>query len=119
LSTSWPRRGGSPWAAETTRWWSEPAQARLIFPAPDGDHQDGTTVLHRFQRRLREVGLPRMTLYLLRHGHATLQLTQGAGLREIRAQLGYTQVSTTANIYTHIAPELRRKAAERIDRVFG
>lgn len=96
-----------------------PRTDALVFPASAGGHQDGTTVLHQFQRRLKEAGLPKMTLYELRHGHATLQLTQGAGLREIMEQLGHTQISTTANIYTHIAPELRRKAAERIDRVFG
>lgn len=91
----------------------------LVFPAPARGHRDGTTVLHQFQRRLREVGLSKMTLYELRHGHATLQLTHGASLREIMEQLGHTQIATTANVYTHIAPELRRKAAARIDRVFG
>jgi integrase len=33
-------------------------------------------------------------------------------------QLGHTQISTTASIYTHVAPELRWRAAERIDDVF-
>lgn len=96
-----------------------PRTGTLVFPASDGGHRDGATVLHQFQRRLREVGLPRMTLSDLRHGRGTLQRSQGTGLREIMEQLGHTQISTTANIYTHIAPELQPKAAEHIERVFG
>ena len=75
--------------------------------------------LHQFQRRLKEKALPQMKLYDLRHGYATLELTNGASLREIMEQLGHTQISTTANIYTHVAPELRRKTAERMDKLFG
>ena len=96
-----------------------PRWSVLVFPARDGGHRDETTTLHQFQRRLKEVGLPHMTLYALRHGYATLELTNGASLREIMEQLGHTQISTTANIYTHVAPASRRKAAERMNRLFG
>jgi integrase len=96
-----------------------PRRSVLVFPDCHGDHRDGTTILHQFQRRLKECGLPKMTLYALRHGHATLQLTEGASLREIMEQLGHTQISTTANIYTHVAKRLKSKSAERMDRLFG
>jgi integrase len=91
----------------------------LVFPTRTGGLRDGTTTLHQFQKRLAEKGLPKMTLHELRHGHATLQLTEGASLREIMEQLGHTQISTTANLYAHVAPELRRKAAERMNKLFG
>lgn len=96
-----------------------PKTSVLVFPTRTGGLKDGTTTLHQFQERLKECGLPKMRLYDLRHGYATLQLTSGASLREIMEQLGHTQISTTANIYTHVAPELMRKSAERMNRLFG
>jgi integrase len=63
--------------------------------------------------------MPKMKLYDLRHGYATLQLTQGASLREIMEQLGHTQISTTADIYAHVAQELKWESAERMNRLFG
>lgn len=96
-----------------------PRHGELVFPTRTGKMQDGTTVLHQFQHRLADAGLPKMTLYALRHGHATLQLTGGATLREIMEQLGHTQISTTANIYTHVSAEVKRKSADRMNEMFG
>ena len=39
---------------------------------------------------------------------------QGVSPRVAMEILGHAQISTTMNIYTHIAPELQREAAERM-----
>jgi integrase len=33
--------------------------------------------------------------------------------------LGHSQISLTMNTYTHVVPELRRQAAERMDQLLG
>ena len=33
--------------------------------------------------------------------------------------LGHSQISLTMNTYSHVIPELKREAAERMDAVFG
>ena len=33
--------------------------------------------------------------------------------------LGHSSISLTMNTYSHVLPELRREAAEAIDRAFG
>jgi integrase len=91
----------------------------LVFPSSLGTPMNGTNVTHRFQRRLAEVGLPQMTFHDLRHGAATLMLSQGATLTEIKELLGHSQIAITADIYAHIAPELKRAMAERMERLIG
>ena len=66
-----------------------------------------------------KAGLPRMPLHGLRHGTATMPLAQGASQRENMAVLGHSNLSTTMNIYAHVAPELMRENAERMQRALG
>ena len=60
-----------------------------------------------------------MRFHDLRHGAASLLLAQGVSLREIMEILGHSQISLTANTYAHVAPELKREAAARLDALFG
>ena len=39
---------------------------------------------------------------------------QGVPARTAMEILGHAQISTTMNIYTHVAPELQREATERV-----
>lgn len=91
----------------------------LVFPSAYGTPMEGTNLLHRFHRQLAATGLPRMRLHDLRHGAASLLLAKGATLREIMDFLGHSQISLTANLYTHLSDELRNAAADRMETVFG
>ena len=73
----------------------------------------------RVQLRVVWAGLPRMRFHDLRHGTATILLTQGASLPELMAMLGHSQYGTTMNIYAHVAPELLRSDAEPMQRALG
>ena len=56
-----------------------------------------------------------MRFHDLRHGAATLWLAQGADLRTIMQALGHSQISLTANTYTHVSTALLRQVADRMD----
>ena len=71
-------------------------------------------VSRRFRKLLHLAGLPPMRYHDLRHGAASLMAAQGVPARVAMEILGHAQISTTMNIYTHIAPELQKDAAERI-----
>jgi integrase len=61
--------------------------------------------------------LRRIRLHDLRHTAASLLLAQGVPARVVMEILGHSQVSITLNTYTHVAPEVSRAAADRIQDV--
>ena len=69
-------------------------------------------VRRRFYNLLRMAGLPLMRYHDLRHGAASLMAAQGVPARVAMEILGHAQISTTMNIYTHVAPEVQKEAAE-------
>jgi integrase len=64
---------------------------------------------------LDRAGLAQRRFHDLRHSCATLLLVQGVSPRVVMEILGHSQISLTMNTYTHVIPELRRKAADRMD----
>ena len=92
----------------------------LVFARPDGHPLNTSAVTQRFQRVLAEAGLPRKRFHDLRHGAATYLLAKGVPMKVVQDVLGHTQLSTTADIYTHVMPELQRDASEKVGEVlFG
>lgn len=75
----------------------------------------GPTVTRRFQCTLKKAGFRRLRFHDLRHGAATLLLAQGVDLKGIQETLGHSTIATTADIYVHMQPELRREVADRMD----
>lgn len=73
----------------------------LVFPSRIGTPIEPTNV-NRWFRELRErAGIPWLRLHDLRHEFATFMLDQGADLRLIMETLGHSQISVTADLYTH------------------
>ena len=56
-----------------------------------------------------------MTLHCLRHSNATLLLNSGVDLKVVSEHLGHSDVGTTANIYTDVLDNMKRKTAEIIE----
>jgi integrase len=99
-------RLGPAWQGET---WGD-----LVFADEAGCPLSGFHVSRRFKGLLRVAGIPAMRYHDLRHGAASLMAAQGVPARVCMELLGHSQISTTMNIYAHVAPELGRDAAERI-----
>jgi integrase len=92
--------------------WSETG---LVFTTPTGRPIDATRISKDFHRHLERAGLPQRRFHDLRHSCATLLLVQGVSPRVVMEVLGHSQISLTMNTYTHVLPELRRQAADRMD----
>lgn len=56
----------------------------------------------RLERLEKKKGLPHVTLHGLRHTYASLLHNSGVDMAMISAELGHSNITTTANIYTHI-----------------
>lgn len=59
-------------------------------------------VTTRFQRLLRAADLPRMRFHDLRHGAASLLLSQGVHPRVAMRLLGHSTIGLTMNTYSHV-----------------
>lgn len=59
-----------------------------------------------------------LSFHSLRHTHATKLLSDGIDLTYISKRLGHTNISTTANIYTHITDDVNKKVFDRLNNIF-
>jgi integrase len=55
----------------------------------------------------------------LRHTAATLLLGAGVPLKVVSETLGHSNIAITADVYAHVTPELRREAADAMDRALA
>ncbi|MGK2966500.1 MAG: tyrosine-type recombinase/integrase [Tepidiformaceae bacterium] len=101
-------RAGSAW--EGARWG-------LVFCNELGAPLSGSSVTHAFQAQLEAAGLPRQRFHDLRHAAASFMLAQGVPMRTAMEVLGHSEIATTMNLYSHVAPEMQRDATERTARL--
>jgi integrase len=91
----------------------------LVFTRPEGGPIHNRTIAARTKDLCAAARIPPMTTHeFCRHGAATLLRQAGATLDEIRELLRHRQMVTTQR-YAHVAPELRRATAERMDGILG
>jgi integrase len=95
------------------------ADGGLVFSTPEGKPLDGTAITKQFHRHLERAGLAQRRFHDLRHSCATLLLVQGVSPRVVMDVLGHSQIGLTMNTYSHVIPELRREAADRMDHLLG
>src|SRR5579859_2966308 len=91
----------------------------LVFTGLEGKPLDGSAISKQFHRLLADAGLPKRRFHDLRHSCATLLLVQGVSPRVVMDVLGHSQIGLTMNTYTHVVPELRRQAADRMDELMA
>jgi integrase len=75
-------------------------------------------VLALFQRLLRDAGLPQMRFHDLRHSAATILLEARVHLKMVQERLGHSSIATTADIYSHVSPEMQQETVDKIDDLF-
>ena len=100
-------RAGSAWEGDA---WGD-----LIFANEFGAPLHGTTVGKQFRKIVSKAVYPELKYHHLRHGAASLMAAQGVPARLAMETLGHSQISTTMQIYTHIAPESQDLVAEKME----
>ena len=97
------------------RWY----RGDYLFTSIIGTPTTGSDVTRRFQARLAAAGLPRMRFHDLSHGAVSLLLAQGVHPRVAMQMLGHSNISVTLNLYSHVAPELQRAEASKMEAMLG
>ena len=91
----------------------------LVFTDAVGRPLRGRDITPALRVALQGVDLPPVRCHDLRHTAATLQLAGGVPLTTISRTLGHSSLAITADIYAHVTPDLRRDAADAMDRALG
>lgn len=92
----------------------------LVFTDDFGQPLHNRSVRYQFDKLLTAAGVRHVRFHDLRHGAATFLLAQGVPMKVVQDVLGHAQIAITADLYSHVVPELRRDAADKIGSVlFG
>jgi integrase len=89
----------------------------LVFPNHTGKPLERQNVVKRsFRPLLNRAGLPANRL---RHSAATLLLLLGEHPKVVQERLGHSTIGVTMDTYSHVLPDMQRKAADRLDTLFA
>jgi integrase len=99
---------------EHTAWGPAWNDAGLVFTREDGRPLRPEYATRHFQALAAKAGLPAIRLHDLRHTNASLALEAGVEMKVVSDRLGHSQISVTADLYTHVSRGLGNAAAEQI-----
>ena len=99
---------------------SEPrfSEQNLVFPSETGGYIDPGNYNRKFYKIVKRTGLPKVNPHALRHSFATRALEAGVDLKTTQELLGHSSIEITANLYTHVLMEHKRKEVEKLNSFF-
>jgi integrase len=77
-----------------------------------------SSLIKRFHKLTKNAGLQGVNFHALRHTYATRLLEANEHPKTVQELLGHADISLTLNTYSHVMPELKRAAAQKIDFLF-
>jgi integrase len=104
---------------ERVAWGPAWNDAGLVFTREDGRPLRPEYATRHFQALAKTAGLPAIRLHDLRHTNASLALQAGVDMKVVSDRLGHSQMSITADLYTHVNRGLGRAAAEQIAQILS
>ncbi|KGN00756.1 integrase [Clostridium novyi A str. 4570] len=90
-----------------------------IFSDKLGNPLDPKRIPRNFKSVLKKAGLKDIKFHSLRHTYATRLFEAGVPIKTVQTLMGHSDITTTMNIYTHVMPEEKNKAAEKINVLFS
>ena len=90
-----------------------------VFVDPMGNIFKPNAVTANFKKILEANGLKRIRFHDLRHSCASLLLANDVPMKQIQEWLGHSDISTTANIYSHLDYRSKLTSANVIDNVLN
>jgi integrase len=89
-----------------------------VFTTETGLFIDPRNLLRAYQRALKSAGILYRKFHNLRHTYATKLFEADVPLKTVQELLGHSDITMTANIYTHVMPEKKVDAVEKLNNLF-
>ncbi|HXH57122.1 MAG TPA: site-specific integrase [Iamia sp.] len=86
-----------------------------IFAEADGNPIHPQTVSQAFDRIVRRLDVPIISLHELRHTHGTLLIEAGIPVKVVSERLGHASPTFTIQTYQHVLPGMQAKAASTFE----
>lgn len=91
----------------------------FVFTWPDGRKVGSSYLSRKFKDVITEMGRKDVTFHGLRHSYASALLAAGEHPKVVQELLGHAQISMTLDTYSHVAPDLKEKAALKMNEMLG
>jgi integrase len=87
-----------------------------VFPSEKftGLPVTGKCASWRFNKEVKRLGLPPITLHGLRHSAATAMMERGVPAKVVQEILGHSSIATTLGVYSHVTQQLQQQAANAL-----
>lgn len=92
--------------------------SKLVFATEIGNPIIATNLLRNYSSLLKKAGIKYKKFHALRHTYATKLFEKGVPLKTVSELLGHSNISVTANIYTHVMPKDKISAVEKLNDLF-
>ena len=89
----------------------------IVFAKPDGNFEDPRELLHKFHAILEKAGVRKVRFHDLRHTFASLLLNEGESMKVIQGLLGHSTITTSMDVYSHVAVKTKEKSIERLEKI--
>jgi integrase len=89
----------------------------LVFAGTLGRPIDGSLLSYACRHLAARAGAPGVRFHDIRHAHASIGLSAGVPLKVMSERLGHSTIATTADLYSHVAPNLQAEAAAAVGRL--
>lgn len=97
---------------------SEYIESDYVFTKPDGTLIRPDYVSQKLRKILKQHNLPYIRFHDIRHTCASILLSKGWTLKDIQEWLGHSDITITANIYTHIDITRKQELAKNMSNTF-
>lgn len=88
----------------------------VVFPRADGTFDDPREVLRRFHNILEKANVRKCRFHDLRHTFASILLNEGESMKVIQELLGHSTITTTMDIYSHVAKQTKKNSIELLEK---
>lgn len=91
----------------------------MVFCDKLGEPLEPSNIRSRLYKLTEKAGIAHANLHCLRHTFATRGLENGIELKVMQELLGHSTIAMTADIYSHVLPDKKKEAAEKINHLFA
>lgn len=95
---------------------SEYHENDYVFKWPDGHPYSPNYVTHQFSKLLAKYDLPHIRFHDLRHSCASVLLSLGYTLEDVKEWLGHANIRMTADVYGHLDVEHKKGMAREMEK---